>query len=85
MTGKQNMVFFLGMGLLVTAFWFGGQFSSLWTTIKTGSGGSTGGGGGAGLPPPNNPKPPKPKNGTCPTGFVYNSTLKICVPTPKNR
>ena len=78
MTGKQNVVFFLGMGLLVTAFWFGGQFTSLWGTIKSGgSTGSTGNSGG------NKGTGGAPHGRGCPPNWVWNPTAKQCVPGPR--
>ncbi len=35
MTGKQNTVFFLGVALILVGFGFGGQFTQLWSIIKT--------------------------------------------------
>jgi hypothetical protein len=78
MTGKQNIVFFLGMGLLVTAFWFGGQFSSLWGTIKGGPGGSGGGGSSGNLGTGGAP----PGKG-CPPLWVWNPKAKKCIPGPR--
>lgn len=79
MTGKQNAVFFLGMGLLVTAFWFGGQFSSLWSTIKTGSSGVPSGGSGGG----NRGTGGAPHGRGCPPNWVWNPTAKKCIPGPR--
>lgn len=91
MTGKQNIVFWLGMALLITVFWFGGQLTSLWQTISP-----PGGSGIGGVSPPFN-LPPGGGTGagrvkgkriggklTCPPSYEPDPTGTFCIHvTPK--
>lgn len=68
MSSKQNLVFFIGLTLMIMVFWVNGYWSILWHGIAPASG--------AGSVPPENVT--HPKNGKCPPGYAKLGNL--CVP-----
>lgn len=69
MNGKQNLIFFIGLTLIIMVFWANGY----WSILKSGLTGSSSS---SGTPPEQGTNA---KNGKCPQGYTYVGNGK-CLP-----